>query len=113
MTANEGTERGAGGPGAGRTPGGGTVPPGAYVRCAELVEQLTDYLEGALSAERTALLDEHLTLCEGCRSLRRQWRTVVDLAARVAPDAAEDLDPDTRSRLLAAFRDASAGDDRS
>ena len=85
---------------------GGDVPPGAYVRCAELVEQLTDYLEGALPPARAALIDEHLGLCDGCRSLRAQWDVVIDLAAKASPEPADALDPATRARLLSAFRAA-------
>jgi anti-sigma factor RsiW len=77
----------------------GQLPPGAYERCVDVLEMITDYLDGALPPDRTTLIDEHLSTCDGCRTVLEQWRTVVDLAALDA------LQPSTRDRLLASFRD--------
>jgi anti-sigma factor RsiW len=37
-----------------------------HITCQELVEQVTDYLDGALSIEETELLEQHVNFCEGC-----------------------------------------------
>jgi anti-sigma factor RsiW len=66
---------------------------------------ITDYLDGALPPHRMTLIDEHLSTCDGCRTVLEQWRTVVDLTGRVTADALDALQPSTRDRLLASFRD--------
>jgi anti-sigma factor RsiW len=37
-----------------------------HITCQELVEQVTDYLDGALSVEETELLEQHVNFCDGC-----------------------------------------------
>jgi anti-sigma factor RsiW len=70
--------------------------------CQELVEVVTDYLEGALSDRERIRFERHLEGCEGCRSYLEQMRTTIRLAGRLAP---ESLSPAMRDRLLRAFRD--------
>jgi len=79
------------------------LPTGAHVPCVEVVELLTDYLEGALPPEQAKLLDEHLALCDGCATVLEQWRTVIRLAGRVPPGD-DALDPRVRAAILDAFR---------
>ena len=38
--------------------------------CQELVELVTDYLEGALSAEDGARFEDHISRCGGCTTCR-------------------------------------------
>jgi anti-sigma factor RsiW len=73
-----------------------------HVSCAEVVELVTDYLEGALPADEAALFEQHLNFCDGCVWYVDQLRTTVAAAGRVEE---EDLPAETRERLLAAFRD--------
>jgi anti-sigma factor (TIGR02949 family) len=75
---------------------------GEHVSCQEVVELVTDYLEGALAAEDASLFEEHLNFCEGCVWYVDQIRATVATVGRVR---AEDVPPETRDRLLAAFRD--------
>lgn len=77
--------------------------------CRELVELATDYLEGALSAERQVLLEEHLAACDGCSTYVEQLRETVRLA--LDPRRLE-LEPWHRTELLAAFRAGAAWADR-
>ena len=51
----------------------------ADIACRELVELVTDYLEGALTPERRALLEQHLAACEGCAAYLDQMRRTVAL----------------------------------
>ena len=70
--------------------------------CHELVELVTDYLEGALSdAERTRF-EYHLNYCEGCESYVDQMRRTIATVGRLR---AEDTDPVAVEGLLGAFRD--------
>jgi predicted anti-sigma-YlaC factor YlaD len=55
-----------------------------HLSCRELVEVLTDYLEGATGPEQRADVERHLVYCSGCSSYVEQMRTTVDLLARIA-----------------------------
>lgn len=70
--------------------------------CQELVEIVTDYLEGALAEPDRARFEAHLRSCEGCRRYLDQVRTTVRLAGTLTED---DLDPVAKDRLLRVFRD--------
>ena len=69
--------------------------------CQELVELVTDYLEGALSAEETARFEEHLGRCTGCAAYLEQIRQTIELTGRLTP---ESLSPEAERALLDAFR---------
>jgi predicted anti-sigma-YlaC factor YlaD len=69
--------------------------------CAELVELVTDYIEGGLTPEEQARFDEHLTVCEGCVNYLDQMRTTIALTGRLRID---DLGPEVQAELVDAFR---------
>ena len=70
--------------------------------CQELVELVTDYLEGALpEAEQNSFL-HHIEGCTGCREYVSQMRETIALTGRLTP---ADLSPEAEAALLAAFRD--------
>ena len=71
--------------------------------CAELVEQVTDYLEGALDPQARARFERHLPECEGCVEHVEQVRRTIALLQAVPQD--EQLSLQARSRLLLAFRE--------
>jgi anti-sigma factor RsiW len=71
------------------------------ITCRELVELVTEYLEGALSPAHRARFEEHVTACEGCSTYVDQVRATVAASGRLTED---DLDPQIRERLLEAFR---------
>jgi anti-sigma factor RsiW len=70
--------------------------------CIELVEVITDYLEGAMPARKRRLLEQHLTACDGCTAYLEQMRETISLTGRLEP---EDVPPELEERLLVAFRD--------
>jgi predicted anti-sigma-YlaC factor YlaD len=70
--------------------------------CQELVEVITDYLEGALAEIDRVRFDAHLAECDACRDYLRQFRQTIALAGRLEP---ERLSPRMREQLLTAFRD--------
>jgi anti-sigma factor RsiW len=72
--------------------------------CRDLVELVTDYLEGALGPAIHTRVDEHLRGCAGCTAYLTQIRATV-AAVRAAPAP---LDPQFGARLTAAFRTWSA-----
>jgi anti-sigma factor RsiW len=70
--------------------------------CKELVEVVTDYLEGRMPAERRLLFEEHLAFCDGCQTYLAQMRATIRLTGTLRED---DLGPEARDGLLRAFRD--------
>jgi anti-sigma factor RsiW len=74
--------------------------------CRELVELVTDYVEGALSREDRFRFERHLAGCEGCTGYIEQMRAGIAAARTLRED---DLEPEMRDRLLAAFRGWKAG----
>ena len=70
--------------------------------CREVVELVTDYLEGALSERERADFERHLAGCAGCRAYVEQMRVAIELTGTIDP--AEPPSP-LREELLAAFRD--------
>jgi anti-sigma factor RsiW len=69
--------------------------------CQELVELVTDYLEGALTREDVARFEAHLSVCPGCETYLAQVKATIALA-RASGDPVE---PSDVSPLLDAFRD--------
>jgi anti-sigma factor RsiW len=70
--------------------------------CQELVEVVTDYLEGSMPAERRLLFEEHLAFCDGCKTYLEQMQETIKLTGTLRED---DLEPEARDALLGAFRD--------
>jgi anti-sigma factor RsiW len=71
------------------------------IRCKQLVELITDFLEGALSPELRRLFEAHLTECDGCTAYLEQMRQTIGLLGAVAPDT---LAAEERERLLQLFQ---------
>lgn len=70
--------------------------------CKELVEIITDYLEGGLAPEERLRFEEHLVVCNGCATYLDQMRQTVAVTGRLRE---EDLDPHARDELLRTFRE--------
>jgi anti-sigma factor RsiW len=69
--------------------------------CIEMVELVSDYLEGALSWRMRRRFERHIAGCDGCTRYLEQIRTTVRLAG---VDAAAEQVAGLES-LRAAFRD--------
>jgi len=69
--------------------------------CKELVELVTEYLENSLPLSEKAQFEAHLAVCPGCRIYLEQMRQTVHAVGHLTE---ESLDPTTRDRLLALFR---------
>ena len=74
--------------------------------CRELVELVTEYLEGALPADQVVRFEEHLDRCPGCAAYLDQMRATVASLGRLEEWA---LHAAAREELVAAFR-ASRGE---
>jgi predicted anti-sigma-YlaC factor YlaD len=78
------------------------TPQKTDLTCRELVDLVTDYLEGALPPRDRLDFERHLVWCSFCRDYLDQMRTTIELTGR--PDDAEPPAP-LREQLLDAFRD--------
>ena len=70
--------------------------------CTEVVEIMTDYLEGALPAAEALRLERHLDTCPGCSEYLEQMRT---LAGSLGGLTEGSIPAAMRDGLIAAFRD--------
>jgi anti-sigma factor RsiW len=71
------------------------------MNCDEFVELVTAYLDGALDPVTEQRFVEHLAACTGCDRYLDQIRTTVTELGHLAT---EDLAPEARELVLAAFR---------
>ena len=69
--------------------------------CAELVEVITDYLEGTLGPDDRRRFEAHLAACPYCVTYLDQMREVIATLGRLP---VESLSPLRQEELLAAFR---------
>ena len=69
--------------------------------CQELVELVTDYLEGRSRPHDVARFEQHLGACPGCDTYVDQMRETIRLTGRLRE---ADLAPTARDALLAQFR---------
>jgi anti-sigma factor RsiW len=70
--------------------------------CQELVELVTEYLDGTLPAADAARFDEHIAGCRFCTRYLEQMRVTIRTVGRLDADA---ISPGARTTLLAAFGD--------
>jgi predicted anti-sigma-YlaC factor YlaD len=71
------------------------------IPCRQIVEMVTDYLEGALSSENVSIVEAHLASCDGCARYFDQVRATIQVTGTVEAD---DIPPDVLGPLLDAFR---------
>jgi anti-sigma factor RsiW len=74
---------------------------GTLISCQEVVEVVTDYLEGRMSPEDVAVFEAHLDLCDGCKWYVEQMRITIATVGRIEE---ADVPDEMRATLTAAFR---------
>ena len=72
------------------------------MNCIQLVELVTEYLEGSMPADQRARFDEHIAGCDGCTTYLEQVRITIRLTGMLSE---EQIAPDARETLLGVFRD--------
>ena len=77
------------------------------ITCRQLVELVTDYVEGTLPDAARARVDAHLASCDGCGAYLEQMRMTLRVVGHLTP---QDLDPRVERSLLDAFREWKAGE---
>lgn len=74
--------------------------------CNELVELITDYLEGQLAAEDVRRFEDHLAQCPGCETYLQQMRQVIRAAGQLQE---KDIPSESKGKLLRVFQDWKEG----
>ena len=74
--------------------------------CKELVELVTDYLEGKLPTVEVIRFEKHLSTCDGCTNYLEQMRQTIRVVGYVRQDV---LTSQQWQNLLKLFRDWKAG----
>ena len=78
----------------------------ASISCREVVELLSDYLDGALPEPERVRVDEHVAGCDGCTLVLDELRETIRLTGMLT---VEHLNDAQRATLLDAFRDWKTG----
>jgi anti-sigma factor RsiW len=73
----------------------------AELTCQELVELVTDYLEGTLSRRDRARFDAHIAACTHCTAYLAQFSETLRLTGTLRES---DVSPEARAALLEQFR---------
>ena len=71
------------------------------LQCVELVDGLTEYLDGEASEGQRIRVEQHLETCDGCRAALDQFQTVIRVAGRLTADDVAHIDAVVRDRLIA------------
>jgi anti-sigma factor RsiW len=69
--------------------------------CQQIVELITDYLEGALSRSQRRRFEAHLAGCEHCTEYLQQMRATIRLTGSLH---VEDLTPEMREEFTDLYR---------
>ena len=73
-----------------------------WITCAELVELVTEYFEGALPNPDGRRFERHLVACPACREYLSQLRDTITVVGSLRE---ADVPAAAKDELLAAFRD--------
>jgi anti-sigma factor RsiW len=69
--------------------------------CQQMVELITDYIEGSLPRAQRRRFEAHLAGCEHCSEYLEQMRRTIALTGRLR---SEDLTPQMSAELTAIYR---------
>ncbi|HEY3061860.1 MAG TPA: zf-HC2 domain-containing protein [Roseiflexaceae bacterium] len=73
--------------------------------CQELVELVTDHLDGCLTLPERLRFEAHLAACSGCRAYLEQMRLTLGV---LGGSSERSISPEARERLLRVYRAWSA-----
>jgi anti-sigma factor RsiW len=78
--------------------------PASELSCKEMVEVMTDYLDGTLSPADRARFEAHLPGCRGCRAYLGQMRRTIALLGTLKAEKEEPVSEETKRRLVDVLR---------
>jgi anti-sigma factor RsiW len=74
--------------------------------CRELVELVTEYLDGTLAPDERDRFEQHVILCDGCAFHLDQMRTTIAVTGSLTEDS---VTPEAQESLLRVFREWKGG----
>jgi anti-sigma factor RsiW len=74
----------------------------AGLSCQQVVELVTDYLEGRLSRRDRRRFEKHLSACDGCSAYVEQMRLTLRTLGKLEE---KDISRKAKAELMDAFRD--------
>ena len=77
-----------------------------YLTCREMVELVTEYIEGTMPPRLRAIFEAHLSVCPGCTAYLEQMRQTIQALGKLTE---ETIPPQARDELLQVFRDWKQG----
>jgi predicted anti-sigma-YlaC factor YlaD len=77
-----------------------------YLTCREMVELVTEYLEGTMPLRLRAIFEAHLSVCPGCTAYLDQMRQTIRVLGKLTE---ETIAPQARDELLKVFQDWKRG----
>jgi predicted anti-sigma-YlaC factor YlaD len=77
-----------------------------YLTCREMVELVTEYIEGTMPLRLRAIFEAHLSVCPGCTAYLDQMRQTIRVLGKLTEEA---IAPQVRDELLKAFQDWKRG----
>jgi predicted anti-sigma-YlaC factor YlaD len=80
------------------------MTPAGEFTCKEMVEVMTEYLDGTLAPADHARFEAHLAGCRGCRAYLGQVRRTIGLLGTLKPETDAPVPEDTKRRLVDVFR---------
>lgn len=78
------------------------VPYSLELRCQELIELVTAYLEETMMPATRMCFEQHLARCDGCSHYLTELHKTIGVAGALTE---EWITPAAKAQLLAAFRD--------
>jgi hypothetical protein len=73
-----------------------------HISCQEVVELVNGYLDKTLEPGESSLFEQHINFCDGCDWYLDQMRIAISTVGRITE---EEVPPQTREKLLTAFRE--------
>jgi anti-sigma factor RsiW len=72
--------------------------------CRELVEVITDFVEGAMSDADRTRFEHHLGACAGCTAVMSQFRTTIEVTGRLTEDKVSEAQRDAMREVFRGWR---------
>lgn len=77
--------------------------------CREVVEAITDYLDGASSAGPRERFERHLAECIGCTRVFAQFRTTIETIGTLTEDRVPHEQREATRHVFRRWREAASG----
>lgn len=77
-----------------------------YITCRELIDFISDYLDGTLASEARDEFDRHLTVCPSCVTYLESYQRTIALSRSAFADPEGTVDPLIPDEIVRAIMSA-------